>query len=144
MITGFYACKSDQKDSTDTKSSADTLKKESLKNATIGAFEPPDSTYTGDYFEKYPSGVIKVRGFFKFGKKSGKWMYFFPNGTIWSEAFFKNDKMDGESHVYHPNGKLMYSGYYKMDKADSVWSFYDSIGKLIEHKDYNQIRKNKK
>ena len=33
---------------------------------------PPDSDYTGDYFQKYENGVIKVRGSFRFGKKIGR------------------------------------------------------------------------
>lgn len=145
LLISFNACKSDQKDITeDSKPVADSAKKgKSLKELGIGVFEPPDSSYTGDYFEKYHSGVIKVRGFFRFGKKSGKWMYFFQDGKLWSEAFFENDKMNGESNVYHPNGQLMYSGHYNMDKADSVWMFYDSTGKMVEKRDYS-IPKNKK
>ena len=141
----FYACSSDPKGKSDDKGNkADTLAGTKTEDVSSGQFTPPDSTYTGDYFEKYPSGVIKVRGTFRFGKKSGKWMYFFPNGTMWSEAFFHDDKMNGGSNVYHSNGQLMYSGHYKMDVADSVWNFYDSLGKLVETRDYNKIKSDKK
>jgi antitoxin component YwqK of YwqJK toxin-antitoxin module len=145
LLISFHACKSDQKDiSEDTKAKTDPAKKEpAAKELGIGVFTPPDSTYTGDYFEKYPTGVIKVRGFFRFGKKSGKWMYFFPDGKLWSEAFFENDKMNGESNVYHRNGQLLYNGFYKMDKADSVWMFYDSTGKMVEKRDYNKLKPKK-
>lgn len=144
-IVSMNGCRSNQGDITDKKNSKDSVNID-LKNKdnAIGIFEPPDSNYTGDYFEKYPSGVIKVRGNFRFGKKSGKWMYFYPNGLLWSEAFFHSDKMDGESNVYHPNGQLMYNGFYKMDKADSIWTFYDSTGAVVEKRDYNQLNKKKK
>ena len=133
----LISCNSNQKDLT-IKSNADSLKLElSKKENQIGVFTPPDSNYTGDYFEKYSTGIVKVRGYYRFGKKSGKWMYFYPNGILWSEAFFKDDKMDGESNVYHPNGELFYSGYYKMDVADSVWNFFDSTGTLQETKNYD-------
>ncbi|MDP2386080.1 MAG: hypothetical protein Q8M29_06900 [Bacteroidota bacterium] len=138
------ACSPDQSDSMGDKSSIDSVKKANSAHVSSGKFEPPDSTYTGDYFEKYPSGVIKVRGNFRFGKKSGKWMYFYPNGLLWSEAFFSSDKMNGESNVYHANGQKMYSGHYKMDIADSVWNFYDSTGKMVETRDYNKLKTDKK
>lgn len=140
------ACKSNQGDISEGKTSKDSLATFNLKSKdnTIGVFEPPDTAYTGDYFEKYPTGIIKVRGFFRFGKKSGKWMYFYPDGKLWSEAFFHDNKMNGESNVYHPNGKLMYSGFYKMDKADSVWMFYDTSGVMVDKRDYNELKKSKK
>jgi antitoxin component YwqK of YwqJK toxin-antitoxin module len=148
MCVCLYACTSNQKDNTDINApDADSAKRqngEGRATTSIGVFTPPDSTYTGDYFEKYPSGVIKVRGTFRFGKKNGKWMYFFPDGTLWSEAFFHDNKMNGESNVYHPNGKIMYNGHYKLDMADSVWCFYDTTGKLVEKRDYNKPEPKKK
>lgn len=138
------SCGSDQKPVESDKSMVDSEKQANSAHVSSGKFEPPDSTYTGDYFEKYPSGVIRVRGSFRFGKKSGKWMYFYPNGILWSEAFFSSDKMNGESNVYHPNGQKMYSGYYKMDLADSVWNFYDTTGKMVETRDYNKLKTDKK
>ena len=140
----MVSCSSDPKEGEVNKPNADSSKQANSAHVSSGKFEPPDSTYTGDYFEKYPSGVIRVRGNFRFGKKSGKWMYFFPDGKLWSEAFFSADKMNGESNVYHPNGQKMYSGHYKMDIADSVWNFYDTTGKMIETRDYNKLKTDKK
>ncbi len=97
---------------------------------------PPDSNYTGDYFDKYPSGNVRVRGFFRFGLKHGKWMYFFENGLLWSEAFFDKGKSHGVSNVYHPNGKLFYTGSYKLDKPIGLWKFYDTTGVLADQKQY--------
>jgi antitoxin component YwqK of YwqJK toxin-antitoxin module len=131
-ILFFYSCQSNQKDIVNKNTDSTLYKKENQ----VGVFTPPDSNYTGDYFEKYNSGIVKVRGFYRFGKKSGKWMYFYPNGTLWSEAFFNEDKMNGESRVYHQNGELYYSGFYKMDAADSIWNFYDSTGVLRETRTY--------
>jgi antitoxin component YwqK of YwqJK toxin-antitoxin module len=132
----YSSCNSNQNDiSTNTNRDSTKINLTGKENQ-IGVFNPPDSNYTGDYFEKYNTGIVKVRGFYRFGKKSGKWMYFYPNGILWSEAFFKDDKMNGESRVYHPNGELFYSGFYKMDVADSTWNFYDSTGILRETKKY--------
>ncbi len=138
IVIGLFAfsCNNNQKDLASVNAADSTSIDLTKKENQIGVFTPPDSNYTGDYFEKYNTGIIKVRGFYRFGKKSGKWMYFYPNGLLWSEAFFNEDKMNGESRVYHANGELFYSGYYKMDVADSVWHFYDSTGVLRETKNY--------
>jgi hypothetical protein len=106
--------------------------------------EPPDSTYTGDYFERYDNGIIKVRGFFRFGKKHGKWMYWHPNGLMWSEAFFENDKMEGESKVYHPNGKLYYEANYHNHEPSGTWKFYDTTGTLVTTKNFDKQPSNNK
>lgn len=116
----------------------DSVSKEkiaSLKNY----LAPPDSNYTGDYFQKYPSGIIRLRGYFRQGKKSGKWMYFHANGNLWSEAFFENDLMNGESKVYHPNGKLYYEGGYNLNKPKGIWKFYDSTGVMVVTRNYDSI-----
>ncbi|MCX7729075.1 MAG: hypothetical protein N2203_06360 [Bacteroidia bacterium] len=100
------------------------------ENKEVDYFIKPlsDSTFTGEAEEKYPNGIVKYKGFYRFGKKHGEWIYFYPNGKIWSEARFNRDKMHGESKVYYPNGNLYYSGFYKYDLKDSVWTYYDSTG----------------
>ena len=137
-MMGLNFCKSDQKTDDKTQTAAvDTTKPKTLSIA--DELAPPDSDYTGDYFKKYENGIVKVRGFFRFGKKHGTWMYFYPNGLKWSEAYFENDKMNGESNVYHENGKLYYSGFYTMDKPVGTWKFYDSTGVLAQTKVYDSI-----
>ena len=94
--------------------------------------QPPDTDYTGDYIDKYPNGVIKFTGFFRFGKRHGEWMAFYENGLKWSDCFYDKGKKHGSTMVYHPNGKLYYSGWYKNDLRDSLWLFYDTLGKEID------------
>ena len=109
---------------------------------------PPDTDYTGEFFQKYENGVVKTKGFFRFGKRHGQWYYFYPNGYLWSEAFYDNGKMNGHSKVYYENGKTYYEGDYKGDVAVGAWHYfdttgkpaidrlYDSIGKFIQDKNY--------
>ncbi|GIV29690.1 MAG: hypothetical protein KatS3mg028_0756 [Bacteroidia bacterium] len=99
-----------------------------------------DSTYTGEAEERYPNGIVKYKGFYRFGKKHGEWLYFYPNGNLWSEAVFNRDKMHGKSTVYHPNGKIYYTGYYKNNLRDSIWTYYDTAGNEI----YKELYKNGK
>lgn len=94
--------------------------------------QPPNSDYTGDYIDKYPNGVIKFSGFFRFGLRHGQWMAFRENGEKWSDCTYDKGKKNGETMVYHPNGKLYYKGWFKNDLRDSLWFFYDTLGKEID------------
>ena len=107
-----------------------TVKKEDTMNvanlnATKSPISPPDIDYTGDYVDKYPNGVIRFSGFFRFGKRHGQWLAFYDNGIKWSECFYDNDKKNGQSTVYYPNGNIQYTGWFKQDLQDSLWFFYD-------------------
>lgn len=106
---------------------ADSLKK---KNPLL--IMPPDSTYTGDYIDKYPNGIVKFRGFFRFGKRHGQWMSFFPTGLAWSEMHYDKGLRQGPNIAYYENGKKRYEGFYKNDQRDSVWTYYDSTGVVLE------------
>lgn len=134
----FFNCKSDGE------ANAEKMKQDSLKNASLKSnsnsaysqylISPPDSDYTGDYVDKYPNGIIKFTGFFRFGQRHGQWMAFYDNGLKWSECFYDKGKKHGASMVYHPNGKLFYSGWYKNDLKDSLWFYYDTIGKEVDRR----------
>ncbi|HXD94625.1 MAG TPA: hypothetical protein VNX01_15575 [Bacteroidia bacterium] len=102
---------------------------------------PPDSDYTGEFFQKYESGVVKTKGFFRFGKRHGQWFYFYPHGLIWSEAFYDNGKMNGHSKVYYETGKVYYEGDYKQDVAIGLWHYYDTTGALAIERTYDSLGK---
>ena len=97
---------------------------------------PPDPDYTGDYIDKYPNGVIKFTGFFRFGKRHGQWMAFYDNGIKWSECFYDKGLKHGSTQVFYPNGQLTYSGWYKQDQKDSLWFWYDDKGKEVDRRAY--------
>jgi antitoxin component YwqK of YwqJK toxin-antitoxin module len=118
---------------------ADSLKK---KNPLL--ILPPDSDYTGDYIDKYPSGIVKFRGFYRFGKRHGQWMSFYPNGLAWSEMHYDKGLREGPNLAYFENGKMRYRGFYKNDKQDSIWCYYDSVGDLAVRVLYKNDRMVKK
>ncbi|MEO6303912.1 MAG: hypothetical protein ABIP51_12145, partial [Bacteroidia bacterium] len=75
-----FACKNTtETDTTETvanKHITDSISKQqqkivvdSLKKRNPLLIMPPDSIYTGDYIDKYNSGITKFKGFFRFGKK---------------------------------------------------------------------------
>lgn len=107
-------------------------KVDSLKKINPLLILPPDSTYTGEYVDKYPTGIILYKGFFRFGQRHGQWVSFYQNGMPWSEQSYNKGLREGANIVYYENSKIRYKGYYKNDKRDSVWMFYDSAGKLMK------------
>jgi antitoxin component YwqK of YwqJK toxin-antitoxin module len=111
-------------------------KSDSLKKINPLLIMPPDSNYTGDYIDKYPNGIVKYRGFFRFGKRHGQWMSFFPTGIIWSEMHYDKGLRHGPNIAYYENGKKRYEGFYKNDGRDSTWSYYDSTGVLLERLEF--------
>lgn len=105
---------------------------DSLKKKNPLLIMPPDSNYTGDYVDKYPSGITKFKGFFRFGQRHGQWMSFYPNGLLWSELHFDKGLRHGPNTAFYLNNKMRYAGFYKNDMQDSVWTYYDSLGKIIK------------
>ena len=97
---------------------------------------PPTADYSGDHIVKFETGITNIRGFFRFGKKHGKWASFYPSGQLQSETEFDNGIRKGKSVVWYENGKVMYEGEYKKDNRFGVWKTYDSSGTLLETKKY--------
>lgn len=138
-------CKGDEKPTEEEQAKLDSLSKvqqkrkgDSLKKLNPLLILPPDSEYTGDYIDKYPTGIIKYKGFYRFGKRHGQWIAFYGNGLPWSEQAYDKGIRSGANIVYYENEKVRYKGFYKNDQRDSVWNFYDSLGKLLKTVVYKQ------
>ncbi|MES2131939.1 MAG: hypothetical protein V4506_06270 [Bacteroidota bacterium] len=132
----FVGCRSNEVEK-DAKRKEDSIKAEAAKpkenNANSQFATPaPDADYTGDYVDKYPNGIIRASGFFRFGQRHGQWMYFYENGIKWSDCFYDKGKKHGETIVYFPNGQIRQKGWYKNDLRDSLWFYYDESGKEID------------
>jgi antitoxin component YwqK of YwqJK toxin-antitoxin module len=102
---------------------------------TTNGFKPNENT-TGAYEDKYPNGVTKTLGNYRFGKKDGIWAVFYPDGKIWSENQYKNDTLNGFTNTYFESGQKRYSGFYKNNQPSGVWQFFDTTGKVIQEKKY--------
>ncbi len=102
---------------------------DSLKKLNPLLILPPDSNYTGSYVDKYPNGITKFKGFFRFGERHGQWLSFYPSGLMWSELHFDKGLRHGPNVTYYENGKIRYTGFYKEDQRDSVWTYYEPDGR---------------
>ena len=105
---------------------------DSLKKLNPLLILPPDSDYTGTYIDRYDNGIVKYRGFFRFGQRHGQWLSFYPNGNQWSEMHYDKGKREGPNTTYFTNGRVRYTGIYRNDVRDSIWLYYDSTGTLAE------------
>jgi antitoxin component YwqK of YwqJK toxin-antitoxin module len=137
------SCQSQQKTEIGKPTAIDSVANQAQSeiNKMVDEMAAPDSNYSGDFFLKYDNGLMKVKGFFRFGKRHALWYYYYPNGYVWSEGLFENGKMNGPSKVYHENGKLYYEGTYKVDKAIGTWNFYDTSGILTFVRTYDSTGK---
>jgi hypothetical protein len=144
----FTSCGNEPKKLTEAqKQKADSLSKveqktkvDSMKKKNPLLIMPPDSTYTGDYVDKYPSGITKFKGFFRFGQRHGQWLSFYPDGALWSEMHYDKGLKQGPNVTYYENKKMRYSGWYKNDQQDSLWLYYDTLGKLAKKAQFKNGR----
>ena len=104
----------------------------------VGVIEKNPPVQQGDYIVQYPNGIIKMRGYYRNGKRNGQWTSFFQNGNVQSEGFFKDGLRDGSAKVYYENGKIYYEGYYKEGREVGKWVFYDTSGVKVNEKDYSK------
>lgn len=133
------SCQNGKKDKATQEVDSATAAAQSAISKMVDEMAPPDSNYSGDFFLKYDNGLMKVKGYFRFGKRHGQWFYYYPNGYLWSDGFFADGKMDGPSKVYHENGRLYYEGAYRQDLAVGTWNFYDTSGAQVHVRTYDSL-----
>lgn len=129
----LFSCSSDTKENKTTENAAST---DTATQGLTGVTENNPPVVNGEYTTKYPSGIVKMKGYYIKGKREGQWTGFFESGKLQSEGFFKNGLRDGKAIVYYENGQIYYSGYYKNGKEVGKWIFYDQQGKQVNQKDY--------
>jgi antitoxin component YwqK of YwqJK toxin-antitoxin module len=129
LLLGCANTKTEEQKITRDSATASTIEK------AVEGFKPNKNT-TGGYEEKYPNGVTKVLGNYRFGKKDGVWATFYPTGQVWSENQYKNDSLNGTTVTYFETGQVRYTGFHKNDKPSGLWQFFDTTGKVVQEKKY--------
>ena len=138
LLTGYClsSCSSDSGEKANSSKKDSTASVDTSLHGLTGVIEKTPPVQEGDYIAKYPSGIVKMRGFYIHGKREGQWTSFFESGNVQSEGFFKASLRDGKAVVYYESGQIYYTGYYKEGKEVGKWIFYDEAGKKINEKDY--------
>ena len=77
-------------------------------------------------------GDVAGVGYYKKGKKEGKWETFFDNKKVESRRFYKNDKKVGTWEGFFYNRNPAWIEYYQNDSAVGLWQKWYSNGVLEE------------
>ena len=118
---------------------SDTVSKTVLPPSMIKRVEAGDPNLNGnEYEEKYPNGVIRIKGYVLSGLREGQWMSFYSNGKPWSQSIYKKGHLNGPKATWYENGQMRYSGEYTLDQRSGKWTFWDESGKQQEAIDYTK------
>jgi hypothetical protein len=111
----------------------------------------------GGFESLYPGGIVRERGEYAHGRKTGEWREWYPDGKPKAVANYLQGRLEGIALAFHPNGKVMdefkyrdgridcrdgyHRSYYRMGrlkvdlgiKAGRLvkYAFYDSLGKEL-------------
>ena len=53
-----------------------------------------EEPFTGKRLCHYENGQKELEGYYKDGKKDGKWIYWYENGQVKSEDYYKDGRLD--------------------------------------------------
>jgi antitoxin component YwqK of YwqJK toxin-antitoxin module len=90
--------------------------------------EVKDSIKNGEHIERYPNGVIYMKGEVKNGLREGVWLSFYKDGKLWSEGVYKDGYREGHGVSYFANGKKSSEGDYSHDRMVGHWVFWNEYG----------------
>lgn len=76
-------------------------------------------------------------GYYKNGKKEGKWISYFNNGKTKQILNYKNGNPDGLTFFYFKNGNIRESGTWRNNRWVGDYKLYYSNGNLKNHFNYN-------
>ena len=76
----------------------------------------------GEWKEYFPSGKLKIEGYYDFDQPIGLWKFYYPSGKL--KSWYNISKITADSSVcycktgyfedYYENGKVKMSGFYKV------------------------------
>ena len=89
----------------------------------------------------YANDQIVEQGYFKDGRKVGKWQSFYPNGKLQHELTYVNNKPDGFAVFYYTNGKVKEEGIWRNNRWVGDYKYYYENGKLRNDWQYSETGK---
>jgi antitoxin component YwqK of YwqJK toxin-antitoxin module len=91
-----------------------------------------------DFGEYHPTGLTKMEGKQKNGKRHGRWFAYYENGFKWSEGKCNNGKREGIATIYYDNGKKKMEGFYKNGLKVGIWKVWEKDGSIADSIDLNR------
>jgi antitoxin component YwqK of YwqJK toxin-antitoxin module len=84
--------------------------------------------YYGTYFEFYPDGKLKAKGYYKKGKRTEKWMRYYSNGQIKEEGYFDGGYKTELWKTYYESGKMSWKGNFFKNMRSGIWRYFYEDG----------------
>lgn len=104
------------------------VKKSKAKAADGGAVYV--TKFSGVYFEVYPGGKLKAKGYFKKGKRNEKWIRYYPSGQKKEEGYFDDGYKSDLWMTYYENGKISWKGNFFKNMRSGFWRYFYESGQL--------------
>ncbi|MDQ3108629.1 MAG: hypothetical protein M3R17_01935 [Bacteroidota bacterium] len=86
--------------------------------------------FNGVCFEIYPGGKLKAKGYYKRGKRTGKWQRFYSSGIKAEEGYFDAGYKTELWMMYFESGKLSWKGNFYKNMRSGIWRYFYEDGKL--------------
>ncbi len=87
---------------------------------------------------RYDNGVLKAKGNYLNGQRTGEWQSFYPSGKLWSDESYSNGLAEGKATVYYENGQKMYEGMNAKGQPTGVWHYWNQKGEIVRTTDYSK------
>lgn len=84
---------------------------------------------------------VAEEGFYKDGRKQGKWTKYYTNGRVEHVLTFKDNKLDGLAVFYYKNGKKKEEGSWKKNRWVGNYKYFYKNGNLRNEWKYNETGK---
>lgn len=84
--------------------------------------------FRGVYWEFYPGGKLKAKGYFKNGKQYQKWIRYYPGGQKAEEGYYDKGLKSDLWMRYYENGKMSWKGNYFKNMRSGYWRYFYEDG----------------
>lgn len=95
-----------------------------------------DSIWNGEYIDRYPNGVIRIRGEVQAGLATGEWLTFYDDGKPYSRGHYRNGVRTGYGVSWYHDGQKSSEGYYNNGKTVGQWKYWSESTHQLMLKDY--------
>lgn len=89
----------------------------------------------------YQPNQVVEEGFYKDGRKEGKWTKYYNNGRVEHVLTFKGNKLDGLALFYYKNGTKKEEGIWKKNRWVGDYKYFYKNGNLRNEWKYNETGK---
>ncbi|MCX6311789.1 MAG: hypothetical protein NT084_09145 [Bacteroidetes bacterium] len=84
--------------------------------------------FNGVYFEIYPDGKLKAKGYYKRGKRNEKWIRYYPSGQKSVEGYFDVGYKSDLWMEYYPSGQISWKGNFYKNMPSGFWRYFYENG----------------